>query len=78
MFFVGANAHIGPKGSIFNPFGTMEMAYNWLFSMHKTLTSVWLRADVGIGPYGQILRLTALPRRGRLGEKEEHIWQKIL
>ena len=63
-FFVGADAYIGPKGSIFRPFGMIGKARNWLFPLHETLTPVRLRADVGIGPYGEILRLTALPCRG--------------
>ena len=58
------NFATAPKGLIFNPFCTMEMAHNWLLSMHETLTPVRLRVDVGIDPYGQILRLTALPCRG--------------
>ena len=53
-FLVGANAHIGPKGLIFNPFGTIEKGQNWLFPLRETLTPVRLRADVGIGPYGEI------------------------
>ena len=45
-FFVGADAYIGPKGSIFRPFGMIGKARNWLFPLHETLTSVRLRADV--------------------------------
>ena len=50
LFFVGADAYIGPKGSIFNPLGMMEMAFTWPFPLHETLTPIGLRADVGIGP----------------------------
>ena len=38
-FLVGADAHIGPKDSIFNSFGTIEMAHNWLFPLYEALTS---------------------------------------
>ena len=37
---------------------------NWRILLHEALTSVGLRADVGIGPYGEILKLTPLPERG--------------
>ena len=36
-FLVGADAHIGPKGSNFEPFGNVGMARNWLLLLYKTL-----------------------------------------
>ena len=65
-FLVGANAHIGPKGSNFIHFGMIEIPHSWLFLLPEALAPVKVRADVGIGPYGEILRLTALPFRGAI------------
>ena len=41
---VGADAHIGPKGSIFDPFGTIGTAHNWRLLLHE------LRTFMGCGP----------------------------
>ena len=44
LFFVGAAAHIGPKGSVFDPFRLIGKACNWRFPLHEMLTFV------GCGP----------------------------